>query len=266
MLVDHYLLHHAQRQAPLSPFASLLATLHWMRRYPSTRSLAAELKCSQMCIIEALNHRIDALFITFVPACISNSSLPPRVYKSGPAAGARLVVDSTYLTLPHHSDKKEGKSFYHLKSPTHQALKWQLTVTTDGEPWHISDVVNGSMSDITLPRESGLLALVTGDTKVIGDKGYIGEEKVTAPRKKPRLAELSAEAKEENKQINSKRVVVENCFHEFKKWAILGEWYRGDHRSDDGMERATRIVHVIAALVKRQLAAHPLRAHPEAAA
>ena len=109
MLVDHYLFHHAQRQAPLSPFASLLATLHWMRRYPSTRSLAAELKCSQMCIIEALNHRIDALFITFVPACISNSSLPPRVYKSGPAAGARLVVDSTYLILPHHSDKKEGK-------------------------------------------------------------------------------------------------------------------------------------------------------------
>ena len=172
--------------------------------YPTSRSLAAELKCSHMCIIEALNHLIDALFDTLVPACFSNSSLPLAYTRAASVAGVRLVVDSTYhISLTTVTRKKARDSS--PQSPTRQALKWQLTVTTDGEPWHISDVVNGSMADITLLRESGLLALVTGDTKVIGDKGYIGEEKVTAPRKKPRLAELSAEAKEENKQINSKR-------------------------------------------------------------
>lgn len=137
-------------------------------------------------------------------------------------------------------------------------------MTTNGEPFHISDVVHGSKSDVTLLRESGLLDRLSADSRALADKGYIGEDYVITPRKKPRLAELTEEEKKENKVKYSKRVVVENCFHEMKRWGILGGEYRGGFREEGDRKRATRIVHVVGALVKRRLAAHPLRADPEA--
>jgi hypothetical protein len=232
--------------------------------YPTIRCIAAELESKHTATHEAINHTIHALYTTLVPMCFSDSTLPHRAYTRGSVAGVRLVVDSTFLILPHHSDKDERKQFYHFKSPTRQALKWQLTVTTDGEPWHISDVVHGSKADIMLLRESRLLDRLSGGALLLGDKGYAGEAKIITPKKKPRLAELKDEEKAENKEKNSKRVVVENCFHEFKRWAILGGEYRESFREASDMERAKQVVLVVGAMVKRHLARHPLRADPAA--
>jgi hypothetical protein len=263
-LAKHYEKQHAKREAALSPFASLLAALHWMRHYGTTRELAAEFETKQSTLHELLNHTIDTLFATLVPVCFPDWSLPHRAYRTQALAGVTLVVDATFLALPHHADADERKTYYHHKSPTKQALKWQLTVTTDGTPWDISDVVHGSKADIMLLRESGVLDRLRGATVVLGDKGYIGEEQVMTPKKKPRLAELKEEDKDENMVKHSARVVVENCFPVFKRWAILGGVYRDGFRKDSDRERATRIVKVIAALVKRRLAVHPLRADPTA--
>jgi len=265
-LVAHYQMHHASREPPVSPFASLLATLYWLRQYPTTTCLSAELDIKYTTLAEDIDHTLLALFNTLVPTCFSDSSLPHREYRESSLAGVRLVIDSTFLTLPHNSDADERKTNYHHKSPTRQALKWQLAVSTDGDPFHISNVVHGSQADVILLRESGLLDRLTSHTLALGDKAYVGEEKVVTPRKKPRLAELKEEDKKENRMINSKRVVVENCFHEFKKWVILGGEYRGAFREDKDRRRVTHIVHVIGAMVKRQLAVHPLRAHPAATA
>lgn len=264
VLVKHYAVHHERREPPLSPFASLLATLYWLREYPTTRCMAAELDTNQTIIIEAIEHTMQVLLTTLVPAYFCDSALPHRAYSEGCLSGVRLVIDSTFLILPHHSDAEERKRCYHMKSPTRQALKWQLAVTTDGVPFHISDVVYGSKADVTLLRESGLLDRLTGETRALGDKGYVGEPKVVTPMKKPRLAELKEEDKKENKTKHSKRVVVENCFHEFKRWTILGGEYRGDIKEAKDLQHASRIVHVIAALVKRRLAKHPIRARPAA--
>jgi hypothetical protein len=97
-------------------------------------------------------------------------------------------------------------------------------------------------------------------TKFLGDKGYVGEEaRIVTPKKKPRGGELTAEEKKANEEIHSTRAVVENCVHEFKRWAILGGVYRGKWRRDASLKKLTKIVRVVGALVKRYLKAHPLR-------
>jgi DDE superfamily endonuclease len=258
-LIKHYEQHHKQRDPPLMPFDSLLATLYWLRVYPPTRSIAAELNVKLTPLRECIDHTLQSLFTTLVPACFSHSDPPSVAFRQGTLAGVCAVVDSTFLVLPHSSHKEERKLNYHYKSGTKQALKWQLCVTPDGVPWHLSDVVNGSVADITLLRDSELMDDIALAAFVLGDKGYIGESRLMTPHKKPRHGELKEEQKKANKERNKKRAVVENCIHQFKRWSILGGEYRGKWRDDDDLKKATRIVHVVGALVKRYLMAHPLR-------
>jgi hypothetical protein len=137
-------------------------------------------------------------------------------------------------------------------------------MTTQGVPWHISNVVHGSKADVTLLHECGLRRLLPTGTRVLRDKVCVGVPKVTTPKKKPRGRQLKEEEKKQNKVKHRKRAVVENCIHEFKKWVILSGVYRGEFREATEKEKITRIVHVIGAMVKRWLTTHPIRAHPAA--
>ncbi|CAF1222029.1 unnamed protein product, partial [Didymodactylos carnosus] len=67
-----------------------------------------------------------------------------------------------------------------------------------------------SVRDITILRESGLLEHVNDSVQIIADKGYIGEGYVITPRKKPRGRNLTAEAKDFNRDINSAKAAIEN--------------------------------------------------------
>jgi hypothetical protein len=207
-LIHHYEEAHTKRKPPLSPFESLLATLYWLRVYPTTRCIAAELNIDEKSVRNCLNHTLDALFITLVPAEFNHPTPLRTAFTSGTLAGVCAVVDSTFWVLPHTDKKEDGKKNSHYKSGTRQALKWQLLVTPAGVPWHISEVVNGSKADIMLFRESEAIDDLTLDTMVLGDKGYQGSIRVVTPKKKPKGRELTAEEKEANKEKNSARVIV----------------------------------------------------------
>jgi hypothetical protein len=259
-LAIHYEQHHSERKPPLMPFESLLVTLYWLRVYPTTRCMAAEFNVAQPNILEILNHTLDTLFCTIVPDCFNyEQALPPAIH-SGTLAGVGAIVDSTFWVLPHTSKRDDGKKNWHYKSGTRQALKWQLCVTPDGVPYHISDVVHGSKHDVKLLDKSDAMDPLALCTLMLGDKGYIGASRMVTPKKKPRGAELEDEDKELNKEKNSARAVVENSLHQFKRWAILGGEYRGKWRKDENLQKANKIVHVIGAMVKRYIIAHPLRA------
>jgi len=263
-LINHYREKHHQHNPKLLPFACLLMTLYYLRHYPSLRCLAAELGVGRTVISEYIDHTIQCLYNTIVPACFGDSTLPHRCFQEGVITNVRFIIDSTFIILPHHSVKEESKKFYHLKSPTRQALKWQLTTTTDGIPYHISDVFYGSKADITILRESGVLKNFGDDTRALGDKGYLGEREIITPKKKPKGGEITAEEKKDNKLIHSKRVVVENCFHQFKRWMIVGGEYHGAINNILDLQHVKHIVHVVGALVKRYLMKHPLRRDPTA--
>lgn len=69
---------------------------------------------------------------------------------------------------------------------------------------------------------------------VLGDKGYIGCERVYSLRKKKKgELSLSVEDKEYNRAISQFRVRVENYFARLKIWKVLSHVYRGslqEHR------------------------------------
>lgn len=262
-LVKHYEERHRQREPALSPFASLIVALYYLRHYPPDTCLALELAATRASVTEARDHALLALFESFVPTVFGDSLIPTPPADTGPLPGVHLVVDSTFLVLPHIGDFTESKKYYHFKSGTKQALKWQLCVDLQGVPVRLSDVVPGSTADLTLLRShSGLLPLLPAGTRVLADKAYVGEPKLATPKKKPRGGKLKEEEKKESRLMNSKRAVVENCIHEFKKWAILGGEWRGEFREEKDREKVTRIVHIVGALVRRHLAAHPLRPPP----
>lgn len=68
------------------------------------------------------------------------------------------------------------------------------------------------------------------DIKCLADKGYQGIQKQHPnswiPHKKPRGGELTSEAKKENRQLASLRVVGEHINRQLKIFKILAERYR----------------------------------------
>jgi len=65
---------------------------------------------------------------------------------------------------------------------------------------------------------------------VLADSGYQGLDKLHAksrtPRKEPRKGQLTDEQKRGNRELASRRVVVERVIHHLKIFRILAERYR----------------------------------------
>jgi hypothetical protein len=94
------------------------------------------------------------------------------------------------------------------------------------------------------------------NVQIIACKGYIGEQYVITPRKKPRGRELTAEDKDFNRSISSSRAAIENINQRIKNYAILGTIYRGPYNDFD---KITKIARVVAALCNLKLSKHPIR-------
>ncbi len=66
--------------------------------------------------------------------------------------------------------------------------------------------------------------------EVLADSGYQGlqklHEKSQTPQKKPRKSELTDEQKQRNRELASRRVVVEHVIRSLKIFRILAERYR----------------------------------------
>ncbi|CAF3108861.1 unnamed protein product [Rotaria sp. Silwood2] len=138
-------------------------------------------------------------------------------------------------------------------SPTNYVIKVQIACDFRHLIVHVSECYYGSKHDITVLRESGLLEHVEESVQIIGDKGYIGEEYVVTPRKKPYGRELTQEDKDFNRDINSARAAIENINQHLKTYAILGSVYRG---SVDDFHKITKIIQVVAALCNLNLNKH----------
>ncbi|CAF5109119.1 unnamed protein product, partial [Rotaria sp. Silwood1] len=121
---------------------------------------------------------------------------------------------------------------------------------------HVSECYQGSVHDIAVLREPGLLEHVDESVKIIADKGYIGEKYVVTPRKKPYERELTAEDKNFNRDINSARAAIENINQRRKTYANLGTVYRG---AIDDFHKITKITQVVSALCNMKLNTHPMR-------
>lgn len=135
-----------------------------------------------------------------------------------------LIVDSWEQVRERPGEYQEQKKYYSGKKKNH-TLKSQVIVTP--KKVEIVDVTVGKPgphSDIKLFREK--LSEFAKNQKFKGDKGYLGENQIETPHKKPKKRELTSEEKQENKQLSSQRIVVEHAIRLVKIFRIAQERFR----------------------------------------
>ncbi len=241
----------------LSPMNLLVVTLWYLKHYHSEPYIASELNLTPRGVNYFLSAVVDILHSFVYPAFVSlPADLSNRRTPHGPQQHHKLIVDSTCIGIPEPYDSEQRKKYYNAKSLTNYAIKVQITCDFRHRIVHVSECYHGSTHDITVLRESGLLEHVEESVQIIGDKGYIGEEYVVTPMKKPHGRELTQEDKDFNRDINSARAAIENINQRLKSYAILGGIYRG---SVHDFPKITKITQVIAALCNLNLNKHPIR-------
>ena len=135
-----------------------------------------------------------------------------------------LIVDSYEQARERPGDNKEQEKYYSGKRGNH-TFKTQMIILPSGRD--IVDVVAGlpgPKSDITLFRENRDNFAPTQKFK--GDLGYLGEDLITTPIKKPRNAKLTTAQKQENQEFSSKRVFVEHRIRSVKIFRVAQERFR----------------------------------------
>jgi len=126
---------------------------------------------------------------------------------------------------------RDKRKYYSAKKGTH-TLKTQVAVTPEGQIVHLSATTSGRTHDMKLLKQSRLLPRVPRGTRLWGDRGYTGLEKlcprheVVVPVKRPKGGTLSGEDRELNRQISKVRIAVENALCRVKKFRVCREFYR----------------------------------------
>jgi hypothetical protein len=142
--------------------------------------------------------------------------------------GEVLLTDSTEQSRERPEDQETQKAWYSGKKKQH-TQKTQIIGTSDG--LEIVDViagVEGPTADINLFREQQ--PRLHPEQEFMGDKAYIGAERMTTPHKKPRKKELTDEQRAENKVISGKRIFIEHLMRRLKIFRILSHQFRLNSR------------------------------------
>ncbi len=133
-----------------------------------------------------------------------------------------LLVDSTEQPRQRPREYKEQKKFYSGKKKKH-TLKNKLIILLAEDIVDVIVGLPGSASDINLLGEQQKKLVTTQKFKA--DKGYIGEDNVATPYKKPknRVSEIQ---KQENKLFSSGRIIREQMIRLVKVFQIAAQRFR----------------------------------------
>jgi hypothetical protein len=124
----------------------------------------------------------------------------------------------------------------------------------------------GSVNDVRLLRESGLLGRLAEGEAALADKGYEGADKgervgvLVQPKKDRKKNPCSAEDKARNRLIARHRIVVEHVIAQLNRFTALRQVWRGKR-----VARHSQVVRVVALLVNRRTRVKPLKVYGAAA-
>ena len=143
-------------------------------------------------------------------------------------------------------------AFYSGKKKQH-TLKTQVAVDDEtGRIVDVPDSVPGPTADLTVLKHAGLLERLPPGVGGLGDKAYIGGEKVVpgvavaTPRRKPRGQPQPSEDVAYNTAFSQRRIIVEHSIGRLRRYQALSQTDR--HRRGHGGR-----VRAVAGLVNRQL-------------
>ena len=135
-----------------------------------------------------------------------------------------LIIDSYEQVRERPGDNKEQEKYFSGKASKH-TFKTQIIILPDARD--IVDVIAGEpgpKSDITMFRENRDNFDPKQNFK--GDLGYLGEDLIDTPIKKPRNGELTTNQKKSNKEFSSKRVFVEHRIRSVKIFRVVQDRFR----------------------------------------
>jgi len=134
---------------------------------------------------------------------------------------AEYFIDAT--EQPINRPKRNQKHYYSGKKKKH-TLKNQIVIDDNSRICSVSKSVEGKKHDKKLYDESRIQTKRKSNFK--GDLGYLGTERITVPKKKPKKKELTEEEKNSNKQFSKERIKIEHVFGKMKVFQILSQRFR----------------------------------------
>lgn len=176
----------------------------------------------------------------------------------------RLVIDSREQRIRRPGGPHERQRPYYSGKKRAHTLKTQLAVAPCGLIESVSASVPGSVNDVRLARESGLLGRLGEGQAAMADKGYEGAGKGQAaaliiPKKDRKKNPCTEEDKARNRAIARCRIVVEHAIAQLNRFTVLRQVYRG------GRLRHGQVVRAVAVLANRRIRVKPLKVHKAAA-
>ena len=248
----------------------VLLTVVWLRVYPTYPVLGSLFGVSTGAVERTLPRLLpvlEALGLASMARALAAVDDPARrlrrrsrrqlddVLRDVPELAVVIDTFEQRVQRPQGSQEdgtRVADEFYSGKKKQH-TLKTQVAVDDEtGKFVDVPDSVPGPTADITVLEASGLLKRLPSDVGGLGDKAYIGGDKlepgvaVAAPRRKPRKLPQPPEDVAYNTTFAQRRIVVEHSIGRLRRYQALSQTDR-HHRGHGGRVRA------VAGLVNRQL-------------
>lgn len=162
-----------------------------------------------------------------------------------------IIVDTFEQRVQRPRTRAEADPFFSGKKKQH-TLKAQVAVQEDtGEVVDVGESTKGPTADLTLLKDSQLLARIPAGYGVLGDLAYLSLNTLhplgRTPRRKPRGQERPPEDVDFNRAFAQRRIVVEHTIGRFRRYQALAQTDR-NHRQG----HTARTV-AIAGFVNRQI-------------
>jgi hypothetical protein len=235
----------------------LLLTIVWLRRYPINAVLGYLFGIDETTALRTVQRVLPVL----EAAGLDTMRLPdPGKWRrpglaelTGEIPALTVIIDTFEQAVQRPRARAEADTYYSGKKKRH-TLKTQVAIRADtGMIVDLPPSRPGPTADITLLKESGLLARLPDDAIPIGDLAYVGIDALHArgatPRRKPRGQPRPPEDIAFNTTFARRRVPVEHTIGRLRAYQALHQTDRHHRRSHTQRARA------IAGLVNRCLAA-----------
>lgn len=253
----------------LPPRDQILLTVVWLRRYPTDVVLGYLFG-----VDEATVRRTRTRVLPVLEALGRDTMrLPdPGKYRRpildellADTPALAVIIDTFEQPIQRPKDRAVADTYYSGKKKRH-TRKTQVAI--DEADGHVVDVaagVRGPTADLTVLKDSGLLARLPPDLGALGDLAYLGLAPLhptglgATPRRKPRGKARPPEDIAFNTAFARRRVAVEHSIRRLRVYECLTQTDRHHQRHSDACAVTC------AGLVNRQIATRraAARTHPD---
>lgn len=213
------------RPPVMLPIHKLLMTLLYLRHNTSATLVGQMFGFSADSVEKNALPEVLLVLKELFPAARWEAVKRHRFEKWNPDEVDKIIVDSFETPIPRPSDNDRQKRVYSGKKKRH-TLKTQIVTDQKGCIIDVNSGHRGPKSDVKIWNETELPDELKEKPR-IGDKAYLGAEKLTRiPKKKPKGGQLSEAEKAANKLISQERIYVEHAIRKVKGFRVVRDEYR----------------------------------------